>query len=257
MKKQIFEYGGVHFIPERKLTAEENDFLKISRRQCIDRDLGFCRPGYAYESKYPYSHGAFYEASTDKECDLFRCVENGKLYIPCENDLQEYIENKRRKNECLDCDCYDGDYGCTMPSIDRSYACPKSDKDDEAYRNQTTSDVSVGDVVEILDGSKVPQYYGGWYPSMNSLIGNIGIVESVTRRDEHSMAVSLKNHSSVFDSRGLLKIGNGAFKLLTFYENAFKDKKDWMSLCKELGVPPDTTKLELHCLSHTGKSTLL
>ena len=88
----------------------------------------------------------------------------------------------------------------------------------------------VGDVVEVLDGSKVPQYYGGWYPSMNSLIGNIGIVESVTRRDEHSMAVSLKNHSSVFDSRGLLKIGNGAFKLLTFYESTFKEKKDWMSL---------------------------
>lgn len=92
---------------------------------------------------------------------------------------------------------------------------------------------------------------------MNSLIGNIGIVESVTRRDEHSMAVSLKNYSSVFDSRGLLKIGNGTFKLLTFYESAFKDKKDWISLCEELGVPSDTTKLELHCLSHTGKSTLL
>ena len=239
------------------MTAEENDFLKISRRQRIDRDLGFCRPGYAYESKYPYSHGAFYEASTDKECDLFRCVENGKLYIPCENDLQEYIESKRRKNECLDCDCYDGDYGCTMPSIDRSYACPKSAKDDEAYRNQTASDVSVGDVVEVLDGSKVPQYYGGWYPSMNSLIGNIGIVESVTRGDAHTMAVILKNQSALFDSRGLLKIGNGAFKLLTFYESTFKEKKDWMSLCKELGVPPDTTKLELHCLSHTGRSTLL
>lgn len=27
-------------------------------------------------------------------------------------------------NECLYCDCYDEDFGCTMPSIDKSYACP-------------------------------------------------------------------------------------------------------------------------------------
>ena len=31
-------------------------------------------------------------------------------------------------NPCLDCDCYDPDLGgCTMPSIDRSYACPLED----------------------------------------------------------------------------------------------------------------------------------
>ena len=29
---------------------------------------------------------------------------------------------------CLDCDCYDPDRGCTMPSIDRPYCCP----DDES-----------------------------------------------------------------------------------------------------------------------------
>lgn len=28
------------------------------------------------------------------------------------------------KNECNDCDCYDPDMGCTMPSFDKSYACP-------------------------------------------------------------------------------------------------------------------------------------
>ena len=31
-----------------------------------------------------------------------------------------YVE----KNLCLDCDCYDSDFGCTMSSIDKSYACP-------------------------------------------------------------------------------------------------------------------------------------
>lgn len=26
-------------------------------------------------------------------------------------------------NPCFNCDCYDPDMGCTMPSVDRSYAC--------------------------------------------------------------------------------------------------------------------------------------
>ena len=44
MKNQIFEYGGFHFIPERKFTAQEKDFFKISRQQRIDCNLGFCMP---------------------------------------------------------------------------------------------------------------------------------------------------------------------------------------------------------------------
>lgn len=87
MKNQIFEYGGFHFIPERKFTAQEKNFFKISRRQHMDRNFGFCVPGYIYESRYTYSHESFYAASPDKECDLFRCVENGKLYLLNENDL--------------------------------------------------------------------------------------------------------------------------------------------------------------------------
>ncbi len=27
-------------------------------------------------------------------------------------------------NECLRCDAYDSDYGCTMCSLDKWYACP-------------------------------------------------------------------------------------------------------------------------------------
>lgn len=100
MEKQVFEYGGYHFIPERSFTVEENSFLAISRRQRLDKELGLCKPGYVYKSKYPYSHESFYAASTDKECDLFRCVENGKLYLPCMNDLQEYVEpHKKERNQ--------------------------------------------------------------------------------------------------------------------------------------------------------------
>lgn len=70
---------------------DENSFDKITRRLRIDPAMGFCRLGYAYASRYPYSYQDFYAVSPDKNCDLFRCVENGKLYLPCENDLQEYI----------------------------------------------------------------------------------------------------------------------------------------------------------------------
>ena len=96
MSNSVFEYGGYHFVPERQLMAHENSFQAVSHRLRTDRELGFCRKGYAYESKFNYSYDEFYMASTDKECDLFRCVENGKLYIPCQNDLQEYMELQKK-----------------------------------------------------------------------------------------------------------------------------------------------------------------
>lgn len=89
---EVFTFGGYHFIPYRNLSRKESSLYAISRRQRIDIELGFCIPGYVCESKFPYSHESFYAASTSKTSDLFRCVENGKIYIPCQNDLQEYIE---------------------------------------------------------------------------------------------------------------------------------------------------------------------
>lgn len=41
---------------------------------------------------------------------------------------EEYIQ---KINPCYGCDCYDEDMGCTMPSIDRKYACPlEKDKEE-------------------------------------------------------------------------------------------------------------------------------
>ena len=34
-------------------------------------------------------------------------------------------------NECLKCDCYDEDVGCTMSSIDKCYACSLYAYEDE------------------------------------------------------------------------------------------------------------------------------
>lgn len=104
MTEQTFEYGGYHFTPERQLSSTESSIESISRHQRIDPELGFCRKNYNYKSKFEYSYDKFYAVATEKEFDLFRCEENGKLYIPCENDLQEYVEENRIKQQEHICD---------------------------------------------------------------------------------------------------------------------------------------------------------
>ena len=102
MTEKVFEYGGYHFVPERELTEEERGLTSIVSHQRLDTQLGFCKKNYTYPSKFDYSHNGFYNAATDKKCDLFRCEENGKLYIPCENDLQEYFEGNNYRKEVED-----------------------------------------------------------------------------------------------------------------------------------------------------------
>ena len=105
MQKLIFEYGGKHFVPVRKFEKKDGDFYQITRRLRTDREFGFFRADcYGKDSqKADYNHEEFYAASTDKTCDIFQCMENGKLYVPCEYELQEYSEppqqNRRRDYE--------------------------------------------------------------------------------------------------------------------------------------------------------------
>ena len=99
MSKRTFEYGGYNFFPVRKLEGAESGFFAISKRISIDAELGLCEEGYAYPSKFPYSYEDFYKAAGGHEYDLFRCVENGKIYIPCHHDLQIYREEKNKTFE--------------------------------------------------------------------------------------------------------------------------------------------------------------
>lgn len=94
-----FEYGGYHFVPVRQFKGKEKDFFFVSKRLEWDKELGLWIDKYDF-SKYPYSYEAFYNASPDKTCDIFRCVENGKLYVPCNESLQIYHEPppSERKN---------------------------------------------------------------------------------------------------------------------------------------------------------------
>jgi hypothetical protein len=76
----IFKYANYHFKPERKFDEHDGDFNNIMRN--VQSDCEWC--------KTEYSHNAFYDASGNSEADIFKCVENGKLYVPCANELFIY-----------------------------------------------------------------------------------------------------------------------------------------------------------------------
>ena len=93
-----FEYGGVHFTPYRKFRGtSEKDFSAVSQKMRTDWELGMfsdkSRPGH----KVDYSYDDFYAASTDKECDIFRCVETRRLYVPCANELFGFTQSRNRE----------------------------------------------------------------------------------------------------------------------------------------------------------------
>ena len=89
-----FEYGGYHFTPHRNFTKREGGFFKITRRVRSDRTLGICTYDWR---KVDYDYEAFYVAAGGKNCDLFLCVENGYLYVPCLNELFLYPEKTHNK----------------------------------------------------------------------------------------------------------------------------------------------------------------
>ena len=94
-----FCYGGKHFIPEGRFGQTNISLNEVLSKLAVDMELGFCVSDYKYPSKFPYSQDGFYEAATDKKCDVFRCVENGKLYVPCQNDLQQYEGPYRKRRQ--------------------------------------------------------------------------------------------------------------------------------------------------------------
>jgi len=107
--EKTFEYGGYHFTPYRKFLRREvdrsapndsrpmkNDAQYTMRNMQTDWELGLfsdkTRKGY----KTDYSYEDFYAASKDKECDIFRCEETRRLYVPGANELFGFRETRNR-----------------------------------------------------------------------------------------------------------------------------------------------------------------
>lgn len=73
-------------------------FFAISKRLASDPNLGMCT--YQERQKVPYDYKGFYVISTDKECDVFRCEENGLLYVPGKTNFL-FTMNRNRKSGTL------------------------------------------------------------------------------------------------------------------------------------------------------------
>lgn len=84
-----FEYNGYHFEPTGILSAGRT-LKEIGNETISNNTLGMS----AYEgATHPYSYEEFYNAANSSSADIFKCVENGRLYIPGENELFEYTGN--------------------------------------------------------------------------------------------------------------------------------------------------------------------
>ena len=85
-EKGGFVYEGFHFEPVGVL-GENFDANATVRNTISHNELGMSV--YA-DAERPYSHEAFYAAAGNIKADVFRCLENGKLYLPGTNELFEY-----------------------------------------------------------------------------------------------------------------------------------------------------------------------
>lgn len=91
---KTFEYGGHHFTPVRQFRKNEGDFFALSKRIEYDPELGFSE--YEQRQKFQYHYKEFYAASTNKICDIFRCEDNGRLYVPASRELFIYHDPFQR-----------------------------------------------------------------------------------------------------------------------------------------------------------------
>ena len=95
-----FEYSGYHFIPYRQFGSREISRPDPNDSRPWKKDAQYAmrnmRSDFMVTSKNGYSYESFYAASGDSKCDIFRCVENGKLYVPAANELFSYTEPKTR-----------------------------------------------------------------------------------------------------------------------------------------------------------------
>ncbi len=64
------------------------------RNMFSDKSLGISSGGNEKTGDI-YSIDAFYDASGDCTADIFRCLENDKLYVPGENELLLYNEPRQ------------------------------------------------------------------------------------------------------------------------------------------------------------------
>ena len=87
-----FQYGEYHFLPVGNIPKNE-PIYKTSQYLHSDKDMRMWSETYEGvhgKADKIYSHSEFYKASGNSKCDVFKCLENRKLYLPGEHELFEY-----------------------------------------------------------------------------------------------------------------------------------------------------------------------
>lgn len=89
--------------------------------------------------------------------------------------------NEKNVNECLYCGCYDEDFGCTMPSIDKWYACPLERNEEELREMFNKSDelIRKSDVLDLLDDLGVNLIDYDIYSQLFDTVDNMPPVNAV------------------------------------------------------------------------------
>jgi hypothetical protein len=91
-----FEYMGFHFRPMGKVRGDFSSIIRkcgdilLSRFEKKPSDIPLLE-------ETQYSHEGFYKAANSED-DIFRCIEEDGVYIPCENYLFRYMGREARQN---------------------------------------------------------------------------------------------------------------------------------------------------------------
>lgn len=90
----VFEYGNKHFLGIGQLPPQKERNFNVDLRH--DASMVFeTRNG----DKFQYNYHNFMNAAKGFPCDVFKCYENGKLYIPGQNELFNYTGKYRALEE--------------------------------------------------------------------------------------------------------------------------------------------------------------
>jgi hypothetical protein len=101
--KEIFEYGGYHFKPVRQFRKGEIDKHLEGDSRPWKKDISYASRNMRFgnelglrEQNNNWSYEAFYAAANGSEADIFKCIENGKLFVPSASALCQYSEPPQR-----------------------------------------------------------------------------------------------------------------------------------------------------------------
>ena len=98
---EAFKFGGYHFVPYRQygkseIMEDKTVTESTERSMSSDFELGMSKYNWK-KNGIDYSYEKFYAASCNNSADIFKCIENGKLYVPHENELMQYNEPLQNK----------------------------------------------------------------------------------------------------------------------------------------------------------------